>query len=91
MRGTSSATKTFYKDFKQIASLLKDKDVTFGFLNVNKNEVGLQQVSRLPELLLFRKEDKTSPIRLEVTHIFDHLRNFIRKHLGDSYADPDEL
>ncbi len=47
-----------------MASLLKDKDVTFGFINVNKNEVTIQQVSRLPELLLFKKDDKANPIRL---------------------------
>lgn len=64
MRSTPLLTETFYKDFKQIASLLKEKDVTFGLLNANKNQIDIEEVSRLPELLLFKKEDKGNPIRL---------------------------
>lgn len=81
--------QNFYKEYKQIASLLREKDVTFGFINVNKNQIDIQEVSRLPELLLFKKDDKNNPKRLEVSHIFNHLRNFIRDNLGSSYSEPD--
>lgn len=41
-------SKTFYREYKQIASLLIEKDVTFGLLNANENEVPVTSVTQLP-------------------------------------------
>ena len=65
--------------------------MTFGYLNANANEVMLQEVTQLPDILLYLKEDKGNPIRLTIPHSFDHFRNFIRDNLGSAYSDPDEL
>jgi len=48
-------TYNFYKEYKQVASLLLNKDITFGLLDANKNEVPLQNVKQLPDVLLYRK------------------------------------
>ena len=63
--------------------------MTFGYLNVNKNEISLQKVVQMPDLFLFKKDNKTNPVRLEIPLSFDHLRNFIRDELGNEYYDPD--
>jgi hypothetical protein len=55
MRSKPLATQTFYKEYKQVASLLLNKDITFGLLDANLNEVPLQHVKQLPDLLLYRK------------------------------------
>jgi hypothetical protein len=53
--------------------------------------VPLQAVTQLPELLLYRKDDKAHPIRMNVAHSFDHLMLFFKNQLGDAYSDPNEL
>jgi hypothetical protein len=83
--------QNFYKEYKQIAALLVEKDVTFGVLNANLNEVPFKKVAQLPDLLLFKKDSKEAAIRLEVSHSFDHLMLFLKNNLGGSYANPDEL
>ena len=45
----------------------------------------------MPDLFIFKKDNKTNPIRLDIPMSFDHLRNFIRDTLGQAYYDPDEL
>lgn len=66
-----------------------EKDVTFGYLEANRNEIYLQQTVQLPDLFLFKKDDKQNPIRLDISHSFAHLRNFLRDNLGTAYSDPD--
>ena len=51
----------------------------------------IQEMTQLPEILLYKRDQKDKPIRLEINHSFDHFRNFIRDNLGSSYSDPDEL
>jgi hypothetical protein len=68
---------------------LIEKDVTFGYLNAMKNEISIQQTAQLPDLFIYKKDDKANPIRLDIPHSFDHLRNFIRDQLGESYYNPD--
>ena len=45
----------------------------------------------MPDLFIFKKDNKTNPVRLDIPMSFDHLRNFIRDTLGQEYYDPDEL
>ena len=45
----------------------------------------------MPDLFIFKKDDKANPRRLDIPMSFDHLRNFIRDTLGQEYYDPDEL
>jgi hypothetical protein len=83
--------QTFYKEYKQLASLFIDKDITFGVMNVNLNEVSFKELTQLPEILLFKKDDKEHPVRLEVTHNFDHLMLFLKNNLGEKFVDLNEL
>lgn len=91
LRGTLPPRQNFYKEYKQIASLLVDKDVTFGVLDASLNEVAFGEVTQLPEVLLFRKGEKGSPVRMNVNHSFDHLMLFFKNNLGTQYSDPNEL
>lgn len=89
--GMSFNIQTFYKEYKQLASLFIDKDITFGVMNVNLNEVFFKEITQLPEILLFKKEDKEHPVRLEVKHTFDHLMLFLKNILGEKFVDLNEL
>jgi hypothetical protein len=53
--------------------------------------VPFKETTQLPEVLLFKKEDKQHPIRLNVNHSFDHLMLFFKNNLGTQYSDPNEL
>ena len=74
-----------------MASLFIDKDVTFGLLNVYENEVQIEQVTTLPEILLYKKDDTLNPIRMEVNHSFDHLINLIKENLGKNFMYDESL
>lgn len=65
--------------------------MTFGYLDANKNQVDIQKTTQMPDLILFKKDNKENPIRLDIPMSFDHLRNFIRDNLGQEYYDPNEL
>ncbi len=60
-------------------------------MNINLNEVSFKEVTQFPEILLFKKDDKQHPIRLEVSHNFDHLMLFLKDNLGEKMVDPNEL
>lgn len=57
--------------------------MTFGFFDVNRNQVDLQEITNLPEILLYKKDNKENPIRMPINHNFQHLRGFIKDNLGD--------
>jgi hypothetical protein len=57
--------QAFYKEFKKAASFLSESDLTFGFMDIMKNEIKIDNVQTLPQVLLYNKYLKNNPLLKE--------------------------
>lgn len=86
-RGTFNLNKKeFYKEYKKAASFLSEEDITFGYMDVMKNEVKIDDVSTIPQVLLYNKYLKDEPVRMGGRTDFDNLMRFLENNAIVNYS-----
>jgi hypothetical protein len=78
--------QAFYKEFKKAASFLSESDLTFGFMDIMKNEIKIDNVQTLPQVLLYNKYFKNDPSPMSGRDDFDGLMRFLENNAILNYS-----
>lgn len=78
------------EEYKELASLLKDSNINFTYININSNSSpkGFPELTLLPDIHLFTKDNKEGiymPSRFSINNIL----RFLIQTLGISYTEPE--
>ena len=74
--------------FNASKQILSDKNLRFGIMNVDRNEVPPAiDLKRIPAAYLYKSLDKKNPVKFELMRNAEVVINFIEKHLNDRFFE----